>query len=222
MVEAMRAAGFMTLVLLLLTGLYPLAAFAERLQLGDFSAADMTGWKAKVFSGETQYRLEKQGVISVLKAVSEGAASGMVKEVQVDLTKTPYMNWRWRTDSRLAGIDEKVKSGDDYVARVYVIVSGGLFFWRTLALNYVWSSNQEKGAAWPNAYAGDNAMMLALRSGKDARATWYTEKRNVYEDLQRYFGKQIQTIDAIAVMTDTDNSGGQAVTYYGDIYFTSD
>jgi len=213
---------FTSIVLLLLVEFHSLPVFAERLQVGDFSADDVTGWEAKVFSDETQYTLEKQGLISVLKAVSKGTASGMIKEVQVDLKKTPYMNWRWRTDSRLDGLDERQKSGDDYVARVYVVVSGGLFFWRTLALNYVWSSNQEKGASWPNAYAGENAMMLALRSGKDARATWVTEKRNVYEDLQRYFGKEIQTIGAIAVMTDTDNSEGQAVTYYGDIYFTGE
>ena len=206
---------------LIIAGLSPVGA-AERLAISDFASNSLAGWERKEFSKETRYTLERQGQQTVLKAVSVDAASGLVKKQRVDLQKTPYLNWRWRSESRLDGMDERQKSGDDYVARIYVVVSGGLFFWRTRALNYVWSSNQEKGMSWPNAYAGDHAMMLAVRSAEDDRSTWFMEKRNVFEDLKRYHGKEIRYIDAIAVMTDTDNSHGHAVSYYGDIYFTAD
>ena len=199
-----------------------LAAKPARLAISDFSTHGITNWESKTFSNETVYTLEQQDQRTVLKAVSKDSASGLVKKIRVDLQQYPYLNWRWRSDSRLDGLDETTKEGDDYVARVYVVVSGGLFFWRTRALNYVWSSNREKGSSWPNAFAGDNAMMLAIRSNEDERNLWYTERRNVYEDLKRYHGKEIRYIDAIAIMTDTDNSDGHATSHYGDIYFSSE
>lgn len=208
--------------LFLATNGFSIASAEERLVIADFSSRSLAGWEKKVFSGETRYDLFRLDQQTVLKAVSENAASGLVKKIRVDLQQTPYLNWRWRTESRLEGMNERQKSGDDYVARIYVVVSGGLFFWRTLALNYVWSSNQVKGESWPNAFAGDNAIMLAVRSGEDDRSTWYRERRNVYEDMKRFHGKEIRFIDAIAVMTDTDNSHSRSVTYYGDIYFSSD
>ena len=65
-------------------------------------------------------------------------------------------------------------------------------------------------------------MMLTICSNEDERGRWYTERRNVYEDLKQYHGKEIRYIDAIAIMTDTDNSDGRATSYYGDIYFSSE
>lgn len=210
------------LILCLLMTVGPLAGESARLAISDFSTQGITNWESKTFSNETVYTLEQQDKQTVLKAVSKDSASGLVKKIRIDLQQYPYLNWRWRTESRLNGLNETTKDGDDYVARVYVVVSGGLFFWRTRALNYVWSSNREKGAFWPNAFAGDNAMMLTIRSNEDERGRWYTERRNVYEDLKQYHGKEIRYIDAIAIMTDTDNSDGRATSYYGDIYFSAE
>ena len=118
--------------------------------------------------------------------------------------------------------DETVKSGDDYAARVYVVVSGGLLPWRTRAVTYVWASGAARGDSWENAFAGKNVQMLALRDRRDRLSTWYAEKRNVYQDLKQLFGAEIQFIDAVAVMTDTDNSDGHASAFYGDIYFSKE
>nr|WP_201746351.1 DUF3047 domain-containing protein [Veronia nyctiphanis] len=141
------------------------------------------------------------------------------------------MNWSWSTESRLSDLNETTKSGDDYVARVYVVIDGGMMMWRTRSINYVWSSNQEKSSIWDNAYAGDKVKMIAVQ-GKEAKLNhWYQEKRNVYNDLIAMFGdkgspeenaKAYRYIDAIAVMTDTDNSRKQAVAYYGNIFFTQE
>ena len=87
-------------------------------------------------------------------------------------------------------------------------------------MNYVWANRTSKGDTWRNAFAGKNAMMMALRNREDELSTWYSEKRNVYEDLKRLFGKEFRFIDAIVIMTDTDNCHGQAKAYYGDIHFS--
>lgn len=192
------------------------------LMMGEFSRNRLDGWEHKSFKGETRYRLQTLDGVMVLKADSQGAASGLFKEQRIDLEQTPFLNWSWRAANRLNGLNEQSKSGDDYAARIYVVVKGGLAFWQTRAINYVWAGNTAKNSVWPNAFAGDHAMMLALRDPEAALNVWYSEKRNVKADLQKLFGEDLRTIDAVALMTDTDNSGGQVSAFYGDIWFSKD
>ncbi len=189
--------------------------------VGAFSSGILTNWKNKTLSGETNYQLITLENMVVLKAESYSAASGLYKEQRIDLNKTPFLNWSWRIDNRLVGLNEQAKSGDDYSARVYVVINPSWWeFWRTKAINYVWAGNTPKDFIWPNAFAGENVMMIALRSNEAKIQTWYPEKRNILYDLKKQFGSDIQYVDAIAIMTDTDNSKGHTVAYYGDIYFS--
>ena len=192
----------------------------EKLMIGSFSSGSLEQWESKEFKGQTKYHTSILKGTRVLKAESADSASGLFKEQHIDLQKTPVMNWRWHIENRLGKINEQTKSGDDYAARVYVVVSGGVAFWQTKAINYVWASTSPTGKIWPNAFAGDHAMMIALRSSNDQTGTWYTEKRNILADLKQQFGKDIRYIDAVAIMTDTDNAHGKVTAYYGDIYFS--
>lgn len=194
----------------------------NKLSIGNFSTGSLTGWKTKEFKGQTQYQIAKIDDVQALKAHSKATASGLFYEQHIDLQKTPIMNWRWRIENRLGNINEQTKSGDDFAARVYVVVSGGLVFWNTKAINYVWASTSPKGKTWPNPFAGDHAMMVAIRSSSDKTGTWYTEKRNIRADLKQLTGEDMPYIDAVAIMTDTDNAKGRATAYYGDIYFTAE
>lgn len=189
-------------------------------QIGSFSTGDLSGWENKSLSGTTLYQVAQLEGIQVLQAKSHSGASGLFKEQRIDLQKTPFLNWRWRIENRLSNLNEQEKSGDDYSARIYIVISGGWAFWKTKAINYVWAGNSAKGSIWSNAFAGKNAMMIALRSSRDETHTWYQEKRNILQDLKKQFGAGIRYIDAVALMTDTDNSEGKALSYYGDIYFS--
>ncbi len=197
-------------------------AAEPKLMIGEFSRNRLDGWEHKRFKGETRYRLQTLDGVAVLKADSQAAASGLFKEQRIDLEQTPFLNWSWRIPNRLTGLNEQSKAGDDYAARIYVVVKGGLAFWQTKALNYVWVGNTAKDSVWPNAFAGDHAMMLALRGQEAALNVWHNEKRNVKADWQKLFGENISAIDAVALMTDTDNSGGQISAFYGDIWFSKD
>lgn len=185
-----------------------------------FSRGDLSGWQEQRFAGETEYRLLDEGNRTALRALSDGTASGRYKPVRIDLRQTPLLHWQWRVDNLLEGVAEQSKSGDDYPARVYVVFSGGLLFWRTRAINYVWSSNQPVGTTWPNAFTA-NARMVAVESGAERLGQWVTERRNVAEDYRRLFGGEPGTVDAVAIMTDTDNSGQRATAWYGDIWFSA-
>ena len=192
----------------------------EELAIGRFSAGDLSDWQTKSFKGETRYTFDGKSGRRALFADSRGAASGLYREIRVDLTRTPWLNWSWRVDQVLSGVNERDKSGDDYPARVYVVISGGAAFWKTRSLVYVWSSNQPVGATWNNAFTS-NARVMALRSGTKDAGRWVSEKRDIRADFRQLFGEDIDHIDAVALMTDTDNSGQNATAWYGDIYFTA-
>jgi len=135
--------------------------------------------------------------------------------------ETPYLHWSWRIENTFANNNEKIRDGDDYPARIYIIISGGIFFWQTQALNYVWSSHETKGSFWPNAFS-KNAIMLSVQSGDEQLNTWINERRNVLQDIKKYLGKEnISHVDAVAIMTDSDNTQGSAKAYYGNIYFSN-
>lgn len=205
-------------VLLLLLAL---PAAAQQVVVARFSQGEMGGWQEKSFTGHTQYRLTPAAPGQALHASSRGAASGLFKEISIDLDKTPWLNWSWRIDNTFNGNDERSKKGDDYPARIYIVASGGLFFWKTRAINYVWSSHQPIGSEWDNAYTG-NAKMVAVESGNGRTGKWLSQRRNIRADLERLFGEPIRHIDAVAIMTDSDNTGATASAYYGDIYFSSE
>lgn len=217
-------------LLLLSFAFSPSVFAAEQIAISDFESNSLSNWTAKSFAGTTEYTVIDLDNRPTLKAVSNASASGIAKEQKIDLKKTPYITWSWRIDNRLSNLSETTKDGDDYPARLYIVKDGGWQIWKSLALNYVWSSNQAIGSAWDNAFVGDHAKMLAIQGQDSSTATWYTEKRDVYADMIAQFGdkgsdkaneKAYRYIDAVALMTDTDNSKLSATAYYRDIYFSA-
>lgn len=194
----------------------------EDVNIARFSQGNLNGWQSRTFSGVTYYKLVNEDGRTVLRADSSAAASGLYREVNVDLGKTPILNWTWKVDRiPAASADERTRAGDDYPARVYVVFSRGLMLWQTYAINYVWSSRLPVGSSWPNAFTS-NARMIAVESGSDRTGLWVFERRDVRADYRRLFGEEPGRVDAVAVMTDTDNTGTNATAWYGDIWFSSE
>jgi hypothetical protein len=197
------------------------ASQPARIYLGHFSQGHLDGWDAEVFSGETYYTIDQVDGGRVLRASSQSSASGLIRRQRIDLKQYPFLNWRWKVDNRLPPRDETAKSGDDYPVRLYVVLGGGLLFWRSKSLNYVWSRDLAKGSTWANAFAEKNVVMLSLRDTRDATGVWHEEKRNVLEDIQRHLGSDVRYIVCVAIMTDTDNTESSVESFYGDIYFST-
>ncbi len=210
---------FASIILLLFTCL---SVYAEIRPVGQFSDGLVTNWDEKSFQGHTQYSLVIDRLLekTVLQAHSQAGASGLIRKVDIDLTKTPYLNWSWRITKTIKDNSERSKDGDDYPARIYIVTSGGLTFWNTLAMNYVWSSNQDAGQHWPNAYYS-TFHMVAIQSGSKLAGQWQYEKRDIRKDFKSYFGEDVKKVHIVAIMTDTDNTGNDLTSFYGDIFFTS-
>ena len=194
---------------------------ATILELPSFAAPGHPGWREKRFAGQTVYTPVRQNGMEMLQASSRGSASGLFLEQRIDLRRTPVLNWSWQVESIIPGIDERQKSGDDFAARVYVIAKGGLAFWKTRALSYVWSNSQPAGSLWPNPFTA-NAVLIAAQSGNQHLGTVVAEKHNIREDWRRAFHEDISFIDGIAIMTDSDNSGQGSAALYSTPWFSAD
>jgi hypothetical protein len=193
---------------------------AEELVIGNFSIEGLAGWQPKSFNGITEYRLIEENNTTVVKAISLGAASGLVKQVSVDPQKYRYLSWSWKILHTIPGGDETTKAGDDYAARIYVVFSGK-YFWQTKAINYIWANYLNTGASIANAYTS-SAIMVAVQSGANNAGQWQFEKRDIFADYKELFGSDPGEISAIAIMTDTDDTGENATAWYGDITLSTD
>ena len=185
------------------------------LQIGRFSESGLAGWSDKIFKGQTEYLIVDDSGQNVLQAKSRGTASGLIFETEYDPQDYPFLSWRWKIRSTIAKGDSRVREGDDYAARIYVVFPHW-FFPKTKTLNYIWANRLPKEAIQPNAFTG-NAMMIAVESGDDKAGQWISVRRNIIEDYRRAFGEDPPNVGAIAIMTDTDQTKESAIAWYSDI-----
>lgn len=185
--------------------------FAGAAMAAEYAPSAIDGWQSIIFKGHTDYQRDGECV----RATSSQAASGLIQEVNQPLASNPILTWRWQADAPIKpgkNAPEKDKEGDDFVARAYVIQEG-FFPWQTKALNYVWSREHPVGSYWPNPFTS-NAMMVVVQTGESGLGEWHTFQRDVRADFKTYFDIDAHTADAVAVMTDTDNTGGTAQACY--------
>ncbi len=187
------------------------------LPLGDRGSGISSAWREQSFraTDPTRYRLIEEDGEVVLEAESRKQASGWIYEIDVDLTSYPILVWRWKVEGIIPVGNALAKEGDDYPARVYVVFPHW-FTPKTRSINYIWANRLAQGEVVPNPFFG-NARMVAVQSGNEQAGIWITECRNVYQDYRKIFGEAPPQAGAIALMTDTDNTGGQARAWYADI-----
>lgn len=191
------------------------ASASESIKLSHFSEIGLSGWTEKSFNGKTEYLIVEEAGRKVLQAKSHGAASGLILETDYDAQKFPILSWTWKIDNTIATGDSRTKAGDDYAARIYVVFPHW-FFPMTKTINYIWANKLPKETSQLSVYTSQD-MMIAVESGSGKAGTWVTEKRNIVEDYRKAFGEEPPSVGAIAIMTDTDDTGEMALAWYGEI-----
>ena len=169
---------------------------------------------------KTQYFLGSNENGNFLKAVADNAASGLGKEIKIDLNKTPYLNITWKVEKDLRGINEKSKKGHDYAARVFVVKKTGATALSNRAMNYVFSSNEEVNNSHPSPYT-KKSIDFVLSTTIDNLNEWVTVKANVKNHFKQFHDLDVNEINGVAIMADTDNSKLRSIAYYQNIYFSS-
>tara|TARA_A100001015_G_scaffold45713_1_gene50487 strand:+ start:80 stop:730 length:651 start_codon:yes stop_codon:yes gene_type:complete len=197
---------------------------AEELQIFDFTETELTELQVRKVRGaenKTLYTVGTNDKGNYLKSVADNAASGLGKEIKIDLDKTPFINITWKIEKDLSGIKENTKKGHDFAARVFVIKKTGATPLSNRAINYVFSSNNDVGANFPSPYT-KKSIDNVLASTKVNLNKWVTVKANVKEDFKKLHDLEVNELDGLAIMSDTDNSKMKSVAYFQNIYFSSE
>ena len=194
---------------------------AETINIFKFTKEEMKFLEVRKVKSKTTYTLGSNDNGNYLKAEAEGKASGLGKELKINLLKTPFINITWKVEKDLPGIIENSKKGHDYAARVFVIKKTGATALSNRAINYVFSSNNSAGNNWPSPYT-KKSIDYVLSTTKEHHDQWITVKANVREHFKKLHDLDVSELTGVAIMTDTDNSKLKAVSYYQNIYFSSE
>ena len=197
---------------------------ADTVKVFDFTESEFETLKVKKVRGaknKTKYKLGKNENGNFIRSEAEYAASGLGKEIELNLSKTPFLNITWKVEIDLSGINENTKKGHDYAARVFVIKKTGATPLSNRAMNYVYSSNNEINSNQPSPYT-KKSIDYVLSTTKENLNEWVTVKVNVKEHFKKFHDLDVNEIEGVAIMTDTDNSENTAIAYYQNIYFSSE
>ena len=200
------------------------SAHAETVKVFEFTEKELSALEIRKVRGadnKTSYTIGLNENGNYLKAVADNAASGLGKEIKIDLNKTPFINITWKIEKDLRGIKENTKKGHDYAARVFAIKKTGATPLSNRAINYVFSSNSEVGENRPSPYT-KKSIDNVLATTKDNLNEWVTVKANVKEDFKKFHDLDVNELDGLAIMADTDNSKMKSISYFQNIYFSAD
>lgn len=220
---------------------------AIALELAPFSSASGTAlpapWRITPVPSvprQTRYSLARIDGRVAVKAEADNSYANVLHPLRADITTTPVLRFSWRVDRFPSDSDLSTKGGDDLAAKVCVLFDLPL---ERLALSdrmairlarsafdpqlpaatlcYVWDRTLARGTWVSNAYT-DRVRMLVLRSAAGGeQGKWLEERRDLRADFARAFGKEasggLPSTLAIAFATDADNTGSQALAYFGDI-----
>ena len=204
---------------LLMSGL----SFSSEIRIFEFTEKELSELQVRKVRGadnKTIYTVGSNEKGNFYKAVADNAASGLGKEVKIDLNKTPFINITWKIEKDLPGIKENTKKGHDFAARVFAVKKTGATPLSNRAINYVFSSNNQIGFNSPSPYT-KKSIDNVLATTQENLNEWVTVKANVKEDFMRFHDLDVNELDGLAIMSDTDNSKMKAIAYYQNIYFSA-
>ena len=194
-------------------------SFSKEISVFNFTKEEFDQLKVRKIKKYTSYTLGSNANGNYLKAEASGQASGLGKEILINLNETPYINITWKVEKDLTGINEKTKKGHDYAARVFVIKKTGATALSNRAINYIFSSNENIGESWPSPFTKksiDYVLSTTIKNNNE----WVTVKSNVKEDFLELHNLNVNELNGVAIMTDTDNSKLTAISYYQNIFFS--
>ncbi len=206
--------------LILIIFLLSTTIYANEVKVFEFTKNELETLQKRKVKGETVWTLGKNENGNYIKAEAISAGSGLGKEIEINLDKTPFLNITWKVEKDLAGINESSKKGHDYAARVFVIKKTGMTPLSNRALNYVFSSNNDVGQNWRSPYTKQSIDYI-LSTTKENMNEWVSVKVNVKEHFKKFHDLDVNKLNGIALMSDTDNSKLTAIAYYQNIYFSA-
>ncbi|MBI3769656.1 MAG: DUF3047 domain-containing protein [Deltaproteobacteria bacterium] len=193
----------------------------EALILADFdgepAACFPSRWKSRADTRTAArvYQVVRENGGQYLHAVAQADSVQIGLPVAFRLREYPLLAWRWRVAELPDGADEREAATNDSAAGVYVVFKGSLGGLLPRAIKYVWSTREPPGTTIPSPRY-PNVRIVVLETGPSERGTWKTETVNVAEDYRRLFQSEPPEPEAIALLTDADDTNSRAIADYDD------
>jgi hypothetical protein len=199
------------------------------------------GWKLRRFPGRTKGAragwVTEDGVRAV-KLSSKANLTFLEKTVDIDVSEYPVVAWKWKVENILEGNDERTREGDDHPVRLFFVFEpdeSEQSFWfrvkRFLYLDrihghpyggrfieYLWSSHlapgeviDDPGKPWQK--------LVVIEGGSGNTGKWLSYERNLYEDFRRLYHEETRRLIFIGILSDTDQTGQEAVSYIAELVF---
>lgn len=191
--------------------------------IGDLGAGAWSSWENVTYlpwSRKSRYTRQDGPEGPTVRVDADDSASMLVRLVRYDPRREPLVSWRWRIARPLAGGDETTRDRDDCAARVYFVwgLRSRSDVFSAKGIAYVWGRTRRVGEHGASPFT-DQVGVFALRSGAAGAGAWQQEQRDLLADYRTFFGKPPDgPVSAIALLTDTDHTNGQATAWYGPIH----
>ena len=182
---------------------------------------------------ETRYTLEA-GNRSV-RAQAAASASLLRHAMRVEPAELGALAFSWKVPALTPGADVRQRHTEDAAARLVLAFDGdtGRLSARNQALfelaaavtgerppfatlMYVWDASAPVGEVVTNPRT-DRIRKIVLESGSAHLNQWRSYRRDIAADFQAAYGEPPGALLAVALMTDADNTGGEALAWYGPV-----
>jgi hypothetical protein len=193
-------------------------------------------WTLAKFKKETSYDLVHKDGATVVMARADDSASALLHPLdRVDPRQYRNLAWRWKTEALIRDQDNTRSATEDAPLRLVVRFDGDrskldfserIFAAKVKAttgqelpyatLMYIWARDTPPETVITSRFT-ERIRMIVADSGVARLGSWQQVRRDLLEDFRRAYGEEPGPITGIGIMTDTDNTGAQAQSWYGDI-----
>lgn len=196
-------------------------------------------WQHQTFPGKRRnhYQYVWREGRPAMAVSSEQSISALRKVVDQPAAGLGQIRFSWKVANLLAEADLQQGAKEDSPVRLVLVFDGDRSrmsakdamlseLARALTgedlpyatLMYVWSNQLPVGTVVHNRRT-DRIRKLVIESGPAGTNRWLDYERDIRADYERVFGEPPGTLQAVALMSDTDNTGSSVKAWYGPVQF---
>lgn len=186
------------------------------------------GWDVLTFRGRAPVAFAAEGTDG-LAIRAEAAVSVLYRPLPEAFAGAGTAAWRWRVDAGPPPTDLAQRGGEDRAIALYFLFADDpdiraappaslrAALRRGRALVYVWGGDGAERSAVPSPHMAGRGVMVLQRPADSATGVWLPERVDLRADFRRAFGLEPGPLVAVAVSSDSDDTGGVTEARLADL-----
>ena len=190
-------------------------------------------YEVKHFKNQNEIKLNQseEGFVSSVEHNSNNSATGLYQILNIDLRKEDlrYLYFDWYSE-KFININERKKEFHDFPARIYLTFRKKTFPfelpfqlpWERYHINYVFSNVEDQDAHWKSPYLSffTKSHDVVISGKWDPANYWISNKIDLKSDIQKFWNIDLNYLESVALMVDTDNTGRKTKTLFRNVYLS--